>query len=261
LLRRLHEEDPVPAYLTSIIGGNAEATGVLVDRPRKFFPRFHPVAGYSTLALDVRRRKAPLACAASIEAGDSDSVEEIASFLRTYGARRQFFPVWTATRLRELKDLGLSIEDLRIARRNRKIVGVMGLWDQSAYKQTVVQGYSGWMKAVAPLWNSSAALLGRNPLPRPGEELHSVYAALLCVAGDDSNIFAGLLREIYNLAAARGFDYLLLGMDARDLLLPVARGYTHVPYPSRFYLAAWSDGGHLHEQLDQRSTCVDAATL
>jgi hypothetical protein len=261
LLHRLHEEDPVPAYLTSIIGGNSEATGVLVHRPRRLFPKFHPVAHYSTLALDLRRRKAPLACDASIVAGDPDSVDEIVSFLQTHGARRQFFPIWTAARLRDLAGFGLGIEDLRIARRDHEIVGVMGLWDQTAYKQTVVQGYSGWLKAAAPLWNSSAALFGRNALPRPGEELRSAYASLICVANDDTAVFAGLLREIYNLAASRGFSHLLLGLDARDPLLRVARDYAHVLYPSRFYLAAWPDGGHLHEQLDHRSTGVDAASL
>lgn len=261
LLRQLHEKDPVPAYLTSIIGGNTEATGVLVERPRKLFPKFHPVADYSTLALDLRRRRAPLACAASIVAGDPDSVDEVVSFLQTYGARRQFFPVWTVGRLRDLAGLGLHIEDLRIARRNHRIVGLIGLWDQTAYKQTVVQGYSGWLKAAAPLWNSSAALFGRHTLPRPGEELRSAYASLICVANDDTAVFADLLRDIYNLAASRGLNYLLLGLDARDPLLKVARDYAHVLYPSRFYLAAWSDGGHLYEQLDHRCTGVDAATL
>jgi hypothetical protein len=60
LLRRLHEVDPVPAYLTSIIQNNREATGVLVDHPRRVFPGFYPVAQYSTLALELRRRNCGL---------------------------------------------------------------------------------------------------------------------------------------------------------------------------------------------------------
>src|SRR5215472_3435820 len=173
LLRRLHDERPVPAYLTSIIQGNAEAIGVLVDRPRKVFPKFYPVARYSTLALDLRRRKPPLWCRVSIAAGSADSVEEVAAFLRASGAHHQFFPLWTAAKLRDLADFGLPPADLRIARRDGNIVGVMGLWDQTAFKQTVVRAYSGWLKVAAPLWNSTAPLFGRNELPRPGEELRS----------------------------------------------------------------------------------------
>jgi hypothetical protein len=261
LLRQLHDEDPLPAYLASIIGGNAEATGVLVGRRRTSFPSFHAVADYCTLAIDVHRPKGPLACDAHISAVSPAEVAELADFLRAHGRKRQFFPVWTEQALRSLAELGLKIEDLRIARRGREIAGVMGLWDQSAYKQTVVKSYSGWLKAVAPLWNSSAPWLGRSALPHPGEKLLSAYAALICVADDDAAVFASLLRETYNAARRRGLSYLLLGMDTRDPLLPVARAYAHVRYPSTLYLAEWSEGGHLHEQLDERPAYVDAATL
>ena len=261
LLRQLHDDDPVPAYLTSMIGGNEEATAVLVQKRRKSFPSFHAVADYCTLAIDAHRPKSPLACEACILPANSNELAELADFLRKHGRDRQFFSVWTEKALGNLATLGLRTEDLRIARRGKEIVGVIGLWDQSAYKQTVVRGYSGWLKAAAPLWNSSAGWFGRNALPRPGEKLRSAYAGLICVADDDSAVFRSLLREIYNLAKLRGFGYLLVGLDARDPLLPVAQAYAHVFYPSRFYLAEWSDGGHLHEQLDRRPVYVDAATL
>ncbi|HEX7288554.1 MAG TPA: hypothetical protein VF532_20385 [Candidatus Angelobacter sp.] len=261
LLRQIHDEDPVPAYLASIIGGNPEAAGVLVGRRRKSFPNFHTVADYCTLAIDVQRPKGPVLCNARISPASTAEAAELAEFLRTHGSKRQFFPVWTEQSLRSLDEFGLKIEDLRIARRGREIAGVVGLWDQSAYKQTVVKSYSGWLRAVAPLWNSSAPWLGRNALPHPGEKLLSAYAALICVANDDLAVFGSLLREIYNLARLRGLNYLLVGLDARDPLLPVARAYAHVRYPSTLYLAEWSEGGHLHEQLDERPAYVDAATL
>jgi len=261
LLRQLHDEDPVPAYLASVIGGNQEATAVLVGKRRKSFPSFHAVADYCTLALDAHRPKDPVSCDACISQASSAELVKLIDFLRDHGSHRQFFPVWNLESLRSMAALGLRIEDLRIARRGKEIVGVMGLWDQSAYKQTVVRDYSRWLKAVAPLWNSSASWLGRSALPRPGEKLRSAYAALICVANDDVEVFSSLLREIYNLASLRGFSYLMVGMDARDRLLPVARAYAHVPYRSTLYLAEWSDGGHLHEQLDRRPVYIDAATL
>ena len=125
----------------------------------------------------------------------------------------------------------------------------MALWDQSAYKQSVVRGYSGWLRAAAPL------------LPRPGTKLRSAFASLISVAGDDPLIFKSLLRETYSTAARRGFDYLLVGLDIRDPFLSVARSYPHVAYPSRLYLATWPDGGPLYEPLDARPAYVDIATL
>jgi hypothetical protein len=144
---------------------------------------------------------------------------------------------------------GLSAEDIRVARKDGAIAGVIALWDQSAYKQSVIRGYSGWLRAAAPL------------LPRPGTELRSAYASLICIANDDAAIFRSLLEEVYNLAAKRGFAYLLIGLDVRDPLLDIARAYSHVAYPSRLYLASWPNGGFFDESLDARPVYVDIATL
>ena len=78
---------------------------------------------------------------------------------------------------------------------------------------------------------------------------------MICTSTPD--VFSDLLREINNLASEREFDYLLVGLDARDPNLRAARKYRHHAYPSTLYL---TDGG-LHEQLDQRPAYVDIATL
>jgi hypothetical protein len=261
LLRQLHHQTGVPAYLTAIVGGNDEATAVLVEKRRKSFPEFHPVADYCTLAIDVSRPRPVMPCDAAIGSAAAGDLAAIAQFLRSCGSRRQFFPVWDESSLNTLSAYGLKAEDLIVARRSGQIAGIIGLWDQSAYKQTVIQAYSGWLKAVAPLWNSAAPLLRRNSLPRPGEAVRSVYAALVCVAGQDAAVFASLLREAYRHARSRGFSYLMLGLDALDPLLSLARSYPYIPYTSRLYLAEWSDGGHLHERLERFPAYVDIATL
>ena len=245
LLGEIDRHDPL-LYLASIVDGNNEATGVLVRKRRRSFPNFHEVARYRTLAIKLR----PLPPGEGrgerqIMAGSLDQVPEIVRFLRTEGSRRQLFPVWTEEALTNLD--GLKIEDIRIARRGGAIAGVIALWDQTAYKQSIIRGYSGWMKAVAPF------------LPRAGHHLRSAYASLICATSPE--VFGELLREIYNLASERRFDYLLVGLDARDPLLKVARAYRHHTYPSRLYLASWSNGGATHEQLDHRPAYVDIATL
>jgi hypothetical protein len=261
LLKELHDRDPLPAYLASIVDGNREATGVLVEKQRKLFPTFRAVAHICTLAISVGGPKPPAHEGLAIASADESQLGALACFLQTHGKARQFFPAWTEDAIRSLQPLGLRLEDLQIARHNGEIVGVAGLWDQSAYKQIIVRGYSGWIKAVAPFYNLGAPWLGRPALPRPGEQLRSAYAAFVCIANDDPNIFAALLRRLHNVARARNFKYVLIGLDVRDPLLRVAREYSHVPYRSRLYLAEWPNGGHLHEQLDQRPAYVDIATL
>ena len=248
LLEQMHREDPVPAYLTSIVAGNDEATGVLVHRARRAFPVFREAARYVTLALRIRRSFGRRASAASNVAAP-ESLEEVAAFLSSEGSRRQLSSVWTAETLGRLSAFGLHTEDIRVARTAGAVRGVMALWDQTAYKQAVIRGYSGWLRAAAPL------------LPRPGTQLHGAYASLVCVADDDLDTFRSLLREICALAARHGFHYLLLGLDVRDPLLRAVRGYFSVAYPSRLYLASWPDGGPSYEPLDARPAYVDIATL
>jgi hypothetical protein len=261
MLREIHEQDPVPAYLVSIVAGNREAKEILVRKARKSFPAFHCVADFETLAISLGRAKTPLDAGVEISLGSSAQIGEMVQFLQRHGKRRQFFPVWTEDPFHELASLGLRVEDVRIARRSGKIVGIAGLWDQGAYKQTVIQEYSGWLKAAAPFYNVGASWVGRPTLPKPGMKLRSVYAAFVCIADDDPQIFSALLRELYNSACSQGFEYLLIGLDAGDPLLPTARKYHHVLYPSRLYLAEWPDGGRFHEQLERRATYVDIATL
>jgi len=261
LLRELHTSSGLRAYLAFIIDGNAEATGVLVKKRRKIFPGFHPVRDYCTLAIDVHRRRPSLPCEARIHPASRSELPEVAQFLQDHGCRRQFFPVWNAAALDALEPFGLRPQDILLARHGARIVGTMALWDQSAYKQTVIKEYSGWLKTIFPLWNLSMPMLGRAPLPRAGEAIRSAFAALVCIAEDDGAVFASLLRETYRLAHGRGFSHLMLGMDARDPLLPTARSYFHILYPSRLYLAEWDDGDHLHERLEPGPTYVDIATL
>jgi hypothetical protein len=248
LLERIHRDDPLPAYLASIVEGNNEAFGVLVTKRRRSFPAFREVARYRTMALSLRRARRTLPGAETIVPGTKVALGDLVQFLRTEGARRQLFPAWTEDDLHNLPGLGLSLEDVRIALRAGAIVGVMALWDQSAYKQTVVRGYSGWLRALTPI------------LPRAGTIVRSAYASMVCVLNDDARVFGRLLRDIYSLARARGFQYLLVGLDARDPKLAVARAYPHYSYPTRLYLARWPDET-CHEDPDARLVYVDIATL
>ncbi len=258
ILRELHDRDPVPAYLAAVTAENRVAEAILVGKARKRFPAFHPVADYCTLALRIWRE----ARSHGVFAAAYEDLPEIVRFLQTEGRRRQFFPVWSEAKLTFLtRRLGLRIEEIQIARRHGNIAGVMALWDQTGYKQSVVRSYSGWMRLAARLDSAGPGWLREPLLPKPGERIRSGYAALVCVAEDDTAVFGELLSAVSGRAASRGLEYLLLGLDTKDPFLAAARQGPHVVYRSRLFLAEWPDGGHLHALLDRRPTYVEIATL
>ncbi len=261
-LHQLHIDRPAPAYLATITEENTDARGILVDHPPRHFPAFREVDRLHTLALIVRPPRALPASPYDIARGSSADLGAIIAFLREHGAAKQFFPAYevddfgggSATR-------GFRVDDFIVARSHGEIAGVIGLWDQSAYKQMVVQAYGGFLRRARPLYNAGVRLMGAQLLPEVGQAIRSIYASFVCIAGNDPDIFRVLLRSAYNLAARRGYAYLLIGLSVRDPLLAIARRYAHITYRSRLYLVCWQDGEGFHERLDNRVPYVDVATL
>lgn len=247
-LHNLHRRDLVPGYLIAITDDNKLATGVLVRKPRPGFPTLAPVADLRTCAFRVRRNRPALRTDLALTPLTESEVPEFLAFLNKINASRQFAPVWTESSFRRLGPLGLTLNDVVLARRQRTLVGVAALWDQSSLKQTVIRSYNGWLRLAAPLL----------ALPSPGQRLREACVSLLAVAEDDLQTFRALLRHLYRTARARGLQYLLLGLDKRDPFLPVALEGKPRVYPSKLYLAHW--GSTVSLVPDARPAYADIAT-
>lgn len=255
LLRELHEDGRVPAYVTTIIEGNQEATGVLVDRPRRGMPSYRRVDELQTLAFAARAARMPSEVART---GGNDA-EEVVAFLNRYGATRQFFPRLSEHDLGSAVLHGLAIEDLLVVRNGNDIVAACALWDQSAMKQTVVSGYSRAMSVARPLYNVAARFRGRPELPAIGSQLRTLHASFL--SGDDPDAIALLLHAARVEAHRRGFDWAIAGLTSRDPRLRVAKAFRPVEYRSDVYTVQWNDGTDFHDRLDGRPVYLDPALL
>jgi len=148
-----------------------------------------------------------------------------------------------------------------VALRGGKIAGILALWDQSAYKQTVVRAYRDDLRRIRSLYNLAANMMGAQPLTPIGQPIHFAYAALACVEDDDSSLFRSLLQTVYNWAAAQGFAFLMLGLGERDPLLPTARRWLHIPYTSTLYTVCWQEDEAWRQGLDGRVPYVEIGTL
>ena len=253
--RQLHADGRAPAYWGVISEENAIARGILVEKPRHGFPSAHNVAGIYTLGIILRQPLKPIDFPGQLERGSVGTLHEIVAFLRQHGAEKQFFPTYDETDFNGgPATLGFVVEDFLVARKNGAIVGMLGLWDQAGYKQTVVRGYDRSLRLIRPFYNLGARLVGAQPLPAIGEHIHSAYASFICVADNDPITFRSLLRAAYNLAAERLYAHLMLGLADTDPLLEVAREYAHISYRSRLFIGYWVEAGDFYEKLDQQRT-------
>ena len=262
-LRELHDDARTRSYITTIVDGNAEAEGVLVKHPRGAMPRYRFLEKLITLALSVKRSAAVSAADATASRAvapaprdatgpnSKDHVEAL-EFLERHGSRRNFFPAWNDD---------FDPRNFVAVHRKGVLAGVAGLWDQSACKQTVIDGYDGLLSTARPLYNLAARFTGKALLPRAGSALQLAYGSFFCVADEDPGVARDLIEALLHAASARGVQYLLLGFAESDPNLAVARAFRHVAYPSSIYTVAWDDRDDLHDRLDSRPRYLELATL
>lgn len=271
-LYTLHNDGHVPAYLSTIIEDNRIAQGLLVEKPRRHYPAFREVVPLHTVAILLRRAWCPLAHISKhlkpaptlvISRGSEAILSDIVAFMRQDGKRKQFFPAYRETDFASDSPLtrDFRVEDFVIAKKDGKIVGIMGLWDQSAYKQSVVEGYSRGLKRLRSLINTFTVLIRAQPLPAPNEPIRFAYASFICIADNNPVIFRLLLHHLYHIASQRGYAFLMVGLAATDPLLAVAQRYLHLTYHSRLYTVCWQDGADFHQKLDGRIPYIELAAL
>jgi len=264
-LRELHADGRAPLYLSTIAEGNRRAMRILTSR-RAGLPSYHYLGKYYTLAIPLARspRRAtesdPAICVRSIRA---DNARELVAFLQSVGPRRQFFPEYTTddffTQQGTFRDLRPA--DVLVAYRRGEIVGTLAAWNQREFRQTVIEGYTGTLRLMRPLYNSWARLKERPRLPASGTALRSVMAAVPVVRNDNHEVFAALLRALIAGLAAKPHDCLLVGLHNTDPLFFIARRLSVHTYVTRLYLVCWDDGEAAWEALDSRPPYLELGTL
>jgi hypothetical protein len=275
--RRLHEDGRTPFYLTTIAEGNETALRILTSG-RAGLPGYHFAGRYHTLAIALPQRRAlaprvrpsktphsrsECSTDTTIRTATSADLSAVLGFLITFGPRRQFFPLYRHEDFLAQGGLmcGLELDRVLLAERGGNIVGILAAWDQHTYRQQVVHGYSGWMRTLRPLYNLAAWLRDSPGLPRPGQPLRVLLAALPLVVDDDPVIFGDLLETLRERCGGGPWTHLLVGLHERDPLLAVARRFQSACYTSLLFLVCWPDGDAARLALDGRPEYLELGSL
>ncbi|HMF18978.1 MAG TPA: hypothetical protein VKE98_17350, partial [Gemmataceae bacterium] len=129
--------------------------------------------------------------------------------------------------------------------------GVLGVWDQRSFRQTVVMRYHGLVGKLRPWLN----WFRRPPLPAPGQPLP--FFSVAFVSTDDVADFATLLRRVYNDAAGGEFSHFIIGLHEHDPRTAVLRDYTFTPFAGRLFAVTFDEP----PDLDGRVPYVEVAFL
>ena len=262
-MRRFHEAGNVPFYMTTIIEDN-HAARRLLEAGLGDMPTYRPLEKMVTFTIPARagaRRRRGLR---RIVSGHERSLPSMAERLQEHGSRYQFYPQWNAATLRSaIRCRGLSPADFLLCNdRNAEILGSLALWDQRAFKQTVIRGYSRQLARARPFVNLVAPVLGRPRLPAPGARLESAFLSHVAVAEDDGETLEALIACSCRHAIERGIDYVMISFAQRHPLTEVVRKrFPCHSYVSVLYVVYWEDGAGAAESLDNRIPHPEVAIL
>lgn len=263
-LRELHGDRRTAIYLTTIAEGNDAALAVLTSG-RAGLPRYEFIGMYRTAALPLGRNAAAasLPLGVTIRCATVEDWPRLRGFLDHAGPSRQYFPGYQS--MDWFSDAatfrGLGAGDLFLALRGGEIVGALGCWDQSPFRQVVVENYGSALAMSSPLYNGWAALRGLPKLPKPGARLPFLTAALPVAAGNGLDIFSALLEATLAHGKQRGFSHLLIGLHERDPLTAVIARHQTAVYQTRCYLVYWEDGAAMRQHIDGRAPYLELGCL
>jgi len=159
----------------------------------------------------------------------------------------------------------LKADDFLVVRRGSDIAACVALWDQSAFKQTIVDGYAGRLSRLRPAINLAAPLLRTPRLPPAGEALQQVYLSHLATGDDDGNTFHALVDAALSEAHRRGHALALLGLATRHPLADwLRRHYRPREYRAWLHLVQWNGADKAQPDVrmpDARLPHVEIAVL
>lgn len=257
----LHGDGRAPYYLMSVIEDNLPARRLLTSGLSEYPHAREYTRLFSHAVYPVRRKRdLPLPSARRIMRGNETYAEAIVDCLNRNNAYKQFAPYWTCDSLFRSRSR-LSPADFFLALDDDLIVGCLACWDQGAFKQTVVRGYSGplarWRKVI-----NYFSRFGFLPyLPEPNTPLLHSYACHLAIDDDNPVIFKALLRYVYNYNLERNYNYFMIGLAESNPFRNIVETYRPLTYISQIYLVDWNEDGDLLTQIDERIPGLEIALL
>jgi hypothetical protein len=245
-------------YFTSVATTNRRARVVLAGG-RLGLPEYQPLAELVTVAWPVPSKRAR-GEGAGADLADSGELRE---FLDQQARRYALAMPWDSRSWERLRRQGLGPEHFCVVRRAGRIVAAAGVWDQSEWRQTVVDGYAGVTARIRPLLNGVAWLAGRPGWPAAGARLQQACVHPLAVAAEASAPdVAALLHALERRAAELGVEWLVASLAVEDPLRPVLQRRRGArDYPTTLYAVNLAGGTGMLVNLGGQTVRPEAGRL
>lgn len=244
---RMGEDQGVPFYISTIIADNYGVVR-LFQKQRPFMPRYHDMGRYTTHVIPFLRKRRQTQRLHIQGISSPEELVETINWMQEQGRRRDLFPVFDSTIVRDVWMKQYGLQDILAARAKGRIVGTLAMWDQGSFRQTVVHGYHGKWRLIKPCYNVLARALGGCLLPEENRPFKYLFASFPAAEDNNPVILRELLEALYEHAREAGYSYCVIGLHEQDPLNQALEGFFTFPYVSRLYMVTRQEkpGCELH---------------
>ena len=240
-------------YFTSIASDNLRARRVLERGARLGLPTYSMLCDLVTLVIPVARG-ASNTCAVELD------LAELTAWLDRHSRQHQLALTWNLQRWGDLLRHGVLPSSFTVSKNGADVDGVAAIWDQRAFRQTVVDGYDEPVRLARPLYNGVQSLRGMAPLPTPGSVLAQGFLLGAFVSAPEA--WTRLWPLLAQRARTMGLSWLSVARQADDPELGVLRRQPGVrEYRTSLYAVDWRDGPRWVDGWEPRSFRPEVSLL
>ena len=193
---------------------------------RASLPKYILCGSYSSFMISLKSRRKKIKTNLLIRKAKKTDIEAMQFFLNREAPKKQWYPYYDLSCLQDNYYHDLNISNFYLAFKDKKIVGITGVWDQRGFKQTILHSYTRSLKFVRPFINIIAKFTKGFNLPESGTRLNYFTLHTILTKGNNQEIFKDIIEKIYTDNYQSEFSYFLCGLDKNDSLCNIFNDFT-----------------------------------
>lgn len=221
VMRHLRTRMPEQYYAQAVVLADNKVAKQTLHRPHQDFVTHYTDQTLYTMTMTgcrqtVRSNATPVGL--SHRVATAEDVSQMNQFVQSMALHFNFLPRYDFADLlsQHLYWQGLQMSDFTLVFRGRELVGLYGLWDQKAFKQTRVISYHPLIAWIRPLYNIWARHNQRLLLPPKGELLHYLMLHSPLCRPDEIDVFDHMVQTAFAQTLQRGLAALCYSLVEHD---------------------------------------------
>lgn len=264
IIKNLHSKNDTDPrlYFCSIMEDNQVANKIFLSG-RDLLPTLIPIGQYKTLIFIARKRKTTPNPSISVTNASNIDINELLEFLNKEGSKKQFFPVYKQEHFLNNQTgilKGIELNKIYVAHNKNRIVGTLGVWDHSAFRQWMLYTKNTF-SFIRPMVNLYSTIKGIPRIPQGKKIVPCRYCSLICIENENRDIFETLFNHAVNQEVALGKGALLILGFPENNPMYSGMNFPALKLKSNIFAFAWKENLDYLNSINFESFYIETGAL